>query len=46
MSWKKTDKLNLNGPVFYDNRKFDLYFKIDILVENKLIIELKPVKKP
>ncbi|MGE4513550.1 MAG: GxxExxY protein [Chryseobacterium sp.] len=37
-------KYELPLPVFYDNKKFDLYFKIDILVENKVIIELKSVK--
>lgn len=31
-------------PVFYDNKSFDLNFIIDILVENKVIIELKSVK--
>ncbi|WP_042722519.1 GxxExxY protein [Flavobacterium sp. B17] len=37
-------KYELPLPVFYDNKKFDLYFKIDILVENKVIIELKSVR--
>ncbi len=31
-------------PVIYDNKKFDLNFRIDILVENKVILELKSVK--
>lgn len=32
-------------PVYYDNKKFDINFKIDILVEDKVIIELKSVKE-
>lgn len=31
-------------PVLYDGKKFDLHFKIDLLVENKVIIELKSVR--
>lgn len=31
-------------PVVYDDKKFDLNFRIDILVENKVILELKSVK--
>ncbi len=31
-------------PVFYDGKKFDFNFRIDILVEDKVIIELKSVK--
>jgi GxxExxY protein len=31
-------------PVFYDNKTFDLNFRIDILVENKVVLELKSVK--
>ncbi|WP_262484201.1 GxxExxY protein [Chryseobacterium taichungense] len=31
-------------PVIYDEKKFDLNFRIDILVENKVILELKSVK--
>ncbi|WP_347218820.1 GxxExxY protein [Chryseobacterium sp.] len=32
-------------PVYYDNKKFDINFKIDILVEDKVILELKSVKQ-
>lgn len=32
-------------PVYYDNKKFDINFKIDILVEDKVILELKSVKE-
>jgi GxxExxY protein len=31
-------------PVMYDNKRFDLNFRIDILVEDKVILELKSVK--
>ncbi len=31
-------------PVWYDGKKFDLNFRIDILVEDKVIIELKSVR--
>jgi len=31
-------------PVMYDNQLFDLNFRIDILVEDKVILELKSVK--
>jgi len=31
-------------PVKYDNKRFDLNFRIDILVEDKVILELKSVK--
>ncbi len=31
-------------PISYDGKKFDLNFKIDLLVENKVIIELKSVR--
>ena len=37
-------KSELALPVIYDNKKFDLNFRIDILVENKVILELKSVK--
>jgi GxxExxY protein len=30
-------------PVFYDNNKLDLAFRLDILVEDKVIIEVKSV---
>lgn len=32
-------------PLYYDNKKFDINFKIDILVEDKVILELKSVKE-
>ncbi|WP_312390333.1 GxxExxY protein [Chryseobacterium sp.] len=32
-------------PVYYDNKKFDLNFKIDILVEDKVVLELKSIKE-
>jgi len=31
-------------PVKYDNKLFDINFRIDILVEDKVILELKSVK--
>jgi GxxExxY protein len=31
-------------PFMYDNKRFDLNFRIDILVEDKVILELKSVK--
>jgi len=37
-------KSELSLPVIYDNKKFDLNFRIDILVEDKVILELKSVK--
>ncbi|MEN4762746.1 GxxExxY protein [Chryseobacterium sp. C39-AII1] len=37
-------KSELPIPVIYDNKKFDLNFRIDILVEDKVILELKSVK--
>lgn len=37
-------KSELSLPVSYDNNKFDLNFRIDILVEDKVILELKSVK--
>lgn len=47
-------ELNQNGlevksevllPVYYNNKKFDLNFKIDLLVEDKVVLELKSVKE-
>ncbi len=32
-------------PVFYKDLKMDLGFRADLIVENKLIVELKSVKK-
>lgn len=37
-------KSEIEIPVIYDRKKFDLNFRIDILVENKVILELKSVK--
>ena len=37
-------KAELILPIVYDDKKFDLNFRIDILVENKIILELKSVK--
>jgi GxxExxY protein len=31
-------------PIIYDHKHFNLNFRIDILVENKVILELKSVK--
>lgn len=31
-------------PVLYDNKQFNVNFKLDLLVENKVILELKSVK--
>lgn len=32
-------------PVIYDSTRFDIGFRLDILVENKVIIEIKSVEK-
>lgn len=32
-------------PVFYNDEKLDIGFRLDILVENKVIIEVKSVEK-
>ena len=32
-------------PVFYDNQKLDAGYRLDILLDNKVIIELKAVEK-
>ncbi|WP_029294057.1 GxxExxY protein [Chryseobacterium hispalense] len=37
-------KSEVEIPAIYDRKKFDLNFRIDILVENKVILELKSVK--
>ncbi|MFC3161472.1 GxxExxY protein [Chryseobacterium arachidis] len=37
-------KAELELPVIYEGKKFDLNFRIDILVEDKVILELKSVK--
>jgi GxxExxY protein len=39
-----TIKSELLLPILYDDKKFDLNFRIDILVEDKVILELKSVK--
>lgn len=45
------EKLGLNvksevaTPVFYDNLNFDIGFRLDLLVNDKVIIELKSVEK-
>ncbi|MBB6369501.1 GxxExxY protein [Chryseobacterium shigense] len=37
-------KSELAIPISYDDKEFDLNFRIDILVEDKVILELKSVK--
>lgn len=32
-------------PVYYDNEKLEIGFRLDILVENKVIIEVKSVER-
>lgn len=32
-------------PVYYNQKRFDVNFKIDILVEDKVILELKSTKE-
>ncbi len=32
-------------PVIYDNQKFDIGFKIDLLVADKVIVELKSIER-
>jgi GxxExxY protein len=32
-------------PVFYDEQKFEVGFRLDILVEDKVIIEIKSVEE-
>ena len=38
-------KRQLPVPLIYDNLKFDEAFRADIIVENKVIIEIKSVEK-
>jgi GxxExxY protein len=38
-------KMEVPLPVFYDNIKFDIGFRIDLLVNDKVIIEIKSVEK-
>lgn len=37
-------KSEVSLPIFYDNKRFDLNFKIDIMVEDLVILELKSVR--
>lgn len=36
-------KSQVGIPVFYDDIKFNIGFRMDLLVDNKVIIEIKPV---
>ncbi|MCX6984630.1 MAG: GxxExxY protein [Lentisphaerae bacterium] len=36
-------KRQVNVPVIYDNIKFDMGFRLDLLVEDKVIVEIKAV---
>ncbi len=38
-------KMEVPLPVFYDDIKFDIGFRIDLLVNDKVIIEIKSVEK-
>ena len=38
-------RMQVDVPFYYDDIEFDKGFRIDILVENKVIIELKSVEK-
>ena len=40
-----TVKMEVPLPVFYDDIKFDIGFRIDLLVNDKVIIEIKSVEK-
>ena len=46
MSWRKgvTGKSEVTLPVIYENNKFDIGFRLDLLVNDKVIIELKSVE--
>jgi GxxExxY protein len=37
-------KMEVALPLVYDNKKFDIGFRLDLLVEDKVIIELKSVE--
>ncbi|EJL72701.1 GxxExxY protein [Chryseobacterium populi] len=37
-------KSEVSSPIIYDNKRFDLNFKIDIMVENPVILEHKSVR--
>ena len=38
-------KMEVPLPVIYDTKKFDIGFRIDLLVNDKVIIEIKSVEK-
>ena len=38
-------KMEVPLPVFYDDIKFDISFRIDLLINDKVIIEIKSVEK-
>ena len=38
-------KVEVPVPVFYENNKLELGFQIDILVENKVLIEVKSIRE-
>ncbi len=38
-------KMEVPLPVIYDDHKFDIGFRIDLLVNDKIIIEIKSVEK-
>ena len=38
-------KTELDMPVWYDDRRLDLGFRLDFLVEEKVIVELKSIEK-
>jgi GxxExxY protein len=40
-----TIKMEVPLPVFYDDIRFDIGFRIDLLVNDKVIIEIKSVEK-
>jgi len=37
-------KWQVNFPIIHDGRIFDMAYRIDIIVENKVIVELKSVE--
>ncbi len=38
-------KVEVPVPVFYENNKLELGFRIDILVENKVLVEVKSIRE-
>jgi GxxExxY protein len=40
-----TVKMEVALPVIYDDKKFDIGFRLDLLVNEKVIIEIKSVEK-